>query len=177
MFTPKGFRCKFPTPSAMVFGGMRDRLFYSNQWLGAILKKLFNLISGLPFHEASSRGNLIKYELIERVVRHLSKSTDMPPLNSSKLPLIKWEKGMFFNGGAHAVNKDLPIYSKSAALLHYRFTRGIEGLQYTAIRGQHAENGSYIKEMLNSPTLCANTPIDTCSKKFVNSASLRELLE
>ena len=177
MSTPKSFQDKFPTPSAMVFGGMRDRLFHSNQWLDSILKKLFNLTSGLPFQEANNRVNLIKYEFIRRVVHYFSKTQDMPPLNSSKLPLIKWERGLFFNGGAHAVSKDLPMYSKSAALLHFRFTRGIQGLKYTAIRGQHAANGSYIKKILNSVTFRSDTPISNYSRKFVNSASLRDLLE
>lgn len=177
MSTPKSFQKKFPTPSVMVFGGMRDRLFYSNKWLDLFVKKVFRRYTGLPFHEARNRIEKVKYEFIRRIVHYLSEDHDIPLLNSSKLPLIKWEKGLYYNGGAHAINKSLQIYSQSAALLHYRFTRGISGLEYSAKRGQHAEKGSYIKRILRSHSALKKIPVTGSSKKFVNSFSLMDVLE
>lgn len=176
MATPLGFRSKFPTPSAMVFGGMRERIFFGKGWFSSIIKNCLSRISCIPFHEAQNRFESYKYEFIRRAVRFISNAPEMPPLNSTKLPLVKWERGYFFNGGAHAINNELQLHTESAALLHYRFTRGIDGLKYSALRGQHAADGSYCKRMWNIATSSRETPVCALSRRFVNSFSLRDLL-
>lgn len=177
MATPAGFRSKFPSPSAMVFGGMRERVIFSTGWPSSLFRRILSRISGLPFLEARSQFALYKYELVRRAVFYMSDTPDMPPLNSTKLPLIKWQKGYFFNGGAHALNIKIRLYSKSAALLHYRFTRGLEGLKYSTVRGQHAAGGSYCGKMLDAANSYQQTPVYAHTRRFVSSDSLRELLQ
>lgn len=177
MSTPAIFRHKFPTPGAMVFGGMRERCFYSEGKFDSFFQRLLRKVSPLPFQLPQNRLRLYKYELVRRFIYHFSGSPDMPPVNSSKLPLVKWRKGYFFNGGAHALNTGVTVFSQSAALLHYRFTRGTDGLKYTATRGQHAAGGAYCAKLVNGVVVDDRSPICAQSRKFVNSLSLKDFLE
>ena len=80
----------------------------------------------------------------KRLLRDLRKGPSRS-LDLSKLALIKWRAGMQFSGGTHAVSRKLRLSERRGALLHYKFTRGAEGILYIAARGQQPEAASITK--------------------------------
>ena len=125
------FRRRFPTPMMVAMGGMRDRMFFpglkAHTWLGR------PLLRGSLDRSRSPVG--LDY-LRESLIYFLAKpKTQLPPLNLSKLPLLRWQAGGTFNGGTHHLSTRIPLSREKAVLLHFPLTRGAEGIDYIATRG------------------------------------------
>jgi len=83
---------------------------------------------------------------------------------------------MRFSGGSHAVSAKLKLSEHSGALLHYKFTRGIRGLEYIAQRGQHAGSSVHYRTMLKYEKLLEKSPVTDISRTYSDSLSLNGLL-
>jgi len=167
---PKRFRRQYPTPFLMVFGGMRERLFIGTGNQPTRLQRyLLDRFAGMegPINPGPKRraGALLTRRMTRNLFSH-------EPFTCTKLPLLKWRKGMGFSGGSHAVSAPLKLSSHSGALLHYKFTRGVTGLNYIAERGQHAGGAIHYRRILEQRELLNLSPVSTYTTCFTDSASL-----
>ncbi len=170
---PSRYRKKFPTPPRMVTGGMMERLFAKPDAQPGLFGKYLLLRYGdLSTGHELSKASLAMNYLARRILR---RSMPQPVLDLGKLALIRWQGGMQFNGGAHAVDRGLHLSEQRGALLHYRFTRGLDGIRYIARRGQHAKAGAYYSGLLSEKVL-HRSPVGAPTTAFRGEASLGALL-
>jgi len=166
--TPKAFRRKFPMPNTILMGGMRDRMF-------AALTGRVGLITRLLQRGALSRPRQIAANalpianLITRLTRPRGPS---PPLNLTKVPLVKWRTSLRYNGGAHHVSANLKPAGEFGVLLHYAITQGADGVAYLANRGQHAAGGGYYRSILDKGTLSNLNPVYSGTSHLTSIADL-----
>lgn len=133
------FLRSWPTPQMSLNGGMRMRLMNGGSGdLGA--KKLGRRLFGRLRDHRSARGKLIR-----RFTKHAGIK---PPISLTKIPLVKWRRGLRFYGGAHCLNRKLQLASERGVLLHYPVTRGVAGLHHVVSRGQHMANSGYYSALL-----------------------------
>ena len=136
---PRRLRARFPTPELMVLGGMRHRLFGTGR-----PGPLRDVRRTLPDHDLGGAARL-REAALRPVLRQRGGAT--PPVNLTKLPLVRWRRGLRFSGGAHAVSAPLRLASERAALLHYPVTRGMDGIRSVIGRAQHAEGAAHYRAM------------------------------
>jgi len=171
---PSRFLEKYPTPTRFVTGGMVERLFSdpTNKPPSPLARYFLMRCADLTtLHNLARSGRMMN-----RLARILLKR-HLPPLHLdlAKLALIRWRRGMQFSGGPHATNRPLRLSEKRGVMLHYRFTRGAEGIRYLARRGQHAKDGAYYQRFLQGKTLCMS-PAGTVTSRYVDETSLGDLL-
>lgn len=168
------FLKKYPTPPILAFGGMRDRLFFSRSSAAAGYKALL-LRKFAHMKRPLNPGPLdrIMNNLTRRTTRSLFSSE---PFVCSKIGLLKWGRGMRFSGGAHALTATLRVSESIAAFLHFKFTKGVAGIEYIANRGQHAGNGVYYKQILDNAEVLQRSPVCESSARFMSPESLAPLI-
>ena len=167
-----GPRQRWPTPGFIAIGGMRHRLFSStegrsNATLNWLLRKNFRA-DGRHFRQPLNMNRWL--------TRKLSKRFVSSSLNIGKLPLLKWPTGARFVGGPHAVNRRLEMSCEVAALLHYKFTRGAERIEYFAREGRDYSGGLYNRRMLEELVYSDTSPVTEYSRRYVDSRSLDGIL-
>lgn len=166
--TPKSMRRRFPLPNAFVMGGMRSRLFEgaitSRQWLTRWLQR-----DALKRPRHIPPTDLLKAEVITRLTRPRGTK---PPLNLTKVPLVKWQAGLRYNGGAHHVSHPLTPAGENGVLLHYPITRGVDGIAYLANRGQHAQGGAYYQSILDKGPRTGISPVYFGTSRLTTIAEL-----
>lgn len=145
LLRPSGrFLKKFPTPPLELLGGPRERLFYDfdvrslNPLARWVLRTFSSLDRSMKTGALASLG-----DRFARLV--LRGSMPRPPLVMSKIPLLKWRKGLQFPGGPHAVSDRLPLSQVWGALLHFKFMDFVNETKYRAARGQHAKEAVHYK--------------------------------
>lgn len=162
---------KFPTPPIAFSGGARDRLFYLRLDLaGAVARRAIMRWMGMD-GPVNRRFAPWQRAVATQVVRRHFAGT----LNNTKLGLIRWQAGMRFNGGAHKVDRLLPVSESIAGFLHYPFTRGRAGVEYIAARGQHAGGGKYYQRLLDSGLL-DRSPVCPTTRRYSAPADLAGLI-
>lgn len=165
------FLKRYPTPCVHVYGGLRERQFFKRktQKHGKLPIQLLNRFA----HLARPLNPGFFSRISNAITRTLTKR-NFPdkPFTLTKLGMIKWQKGMRFSGGPHAVSKKIQLANITAAFLHFKFTKGTKGLEYTAKRGQHAGGGMYYKQMLNHQELLSDSPYSSNSLKYTSSQTL-----
>ena len=167
-----GPRQRWPTPGVIGIGGMRHRLFSSegkgsNAMLNWFLRKNFRA-DGRLFRQPLNMNRWL--------ARKLSKKFVSSSLNIGKLPLLKWQRGARFIGGPHALDRRLEMSCEVAALLHYKFTRGAERIEYFAREGRDYSGGLYNRRMLEELMYSDTSPVTEYSRRFVDSRSLDGIL-
>nr|WP_282563353.1 glycosyltransferase family 2 protein [Gymnodinialimonas phycosphaerae] len=166
--TPKRFRQKFPLPNSVLMGGMRDRLFDASGHRHSYLTRLLqSKVLTRPRHVPDAA--LLGAALVTRLTRPRG---DKPPLNLTKVPLVKWRTGLRYNGGAHHLSANLPLAHEAGVLLHFPVTRGLEGIAYLANRGQHASGGGYYRSILESGALSDVNPVYAGTSTLTDIAQL-----
>ena len=171
--TPLRFREKYPTPFAFSLGGMRQRVFEPLKFgvLSSLILRKFCDISG----HFSPKGFASFWSRLSRLfLRRMLKSSEI--YNCSKLPLIKWQNGMFFYSGAHAISKKLQLSENNSVLLHFKFVSGVGGLQYTAERGQHADGSKFYKRIVKQKLALSRSPVFEGTQRFEKDVSLGRFL-
>jgi hypothetical protein len=171
---PRRYRMKYPTPIMFAYGGMRDRIFYRparapSGFTKAALRRFANIDGRFDARgiEAASAA----------VARRLARPyLPKDPFVCSKLTLLRWQKGQQFSGGSHSVRVALPLSRRSAALLHFKFSRGVPALEYNAARGQHAGGGAYYRQMLDQSDALRSSPVYAGTVRYEGSGSLRWIL-
>lgn len=168
------FRKKYPAPRMQARGGMRDRLFFSeNRDRSTFIKHLFKLLG------ATRNPNPKGMRLVcERLLRLLLRSPNarLPEIVLTKIGLIKWKPGSCFSGGAHAVSKPYKISSETGVFLHFPITRGETGVRYLVDRGQHVAGGAYYKAILDSSSGGHPSLFYEGSSKYTSSRSVEAFM-
>lgn len=163
---PRRFRANFPLPNTMLTGGMRERLFGRNttsplaRWLqrGALSQPRHLPAVRLPLAALSKK---------------LSGPRDAtPPMNQTKVPLVKWRTGLRYNGGAHHLSQPLKPATEYGVLLHYPITRGTEGINYTVTRGQHAHGSAHYRTIGNTASLDTLNPVYSGTSRLTDLSAL-----
>jgi hypothetical protein len=172
--TPLRFREKYPTPFAFSLGGMRQRVFEPLKFgvFNSLIVRNLCDVSG----NFSPEGIASFWLKISRfILRRMLKSSEI--YNCSKLPLIKWQNGMYFYSGAHAISKRLRLSKKNVVLLHFKFASGVGGLKYNAERGQHADGSKFYKRIVSQEIALSRSPVFEGTQCYVNSSSLGRFLK
>lgn len=134
------FLQNWPTPQLSVVGGMRQRLIASQSTERAGLRPLGRRLFGRLRDHRGTGSTLSRL-----FTKHPGKT---PPTLLTKVPLVKWQRGFRFYGGAHSLNAPVALGSERAALLHFPVTRGAEGMQRVISRGQHTSNSGHYVALL-----------------------------
>ncbi|MCR8548067.1 glycosyltransferase family 2 protein [Salipiger sp. P9] len=158
---------RFPTPPVAFVGGARHRLFYPrptpsgpvSRWVASHRFGFDGAVNARP----------------GRLARSVAKRLFAGTLNCTKLGLLRWRRGWQFNGGAHKLDAAIPMSESIAAFLHYPFTRGREGIEYIAKRGQHADGSGHYKRLLDGEGL-AQSPVYAGSKRYTGPEALAGLI-
>lgn len=171
---PPAYRSHFPSPAVMVFGGMRERLFVRaraplSRWQRTLVDRFAAITDPLqPSCIQLSQHSIARLATNEHFDGHRFKT--------SKLGMIRWRRGFDFSGGAHAVNCRVRISKRLCAFLHFPVTRGVDGIEYVANRGQHSRGSYYYKRMLHAEKLLRRSAVCEISQRYVSSSSLGPLL-
>ncbi|MBP6677822.1 MAG: hypothetical protein KA156_01910, partial [Paracoccus sp.] len=92
-----------------------------------------------------------------------------------KLGLCRWRPGTRFMG-AHRLCESYRMSESIAAFLHFKFTRGTAGLEYTAARGQHFAGSRHYLDMLDATEILGASPVFEGSRRYAGSHSLQGIL-
>jgi FkbM family methyltransferase len=139
------FRKKWATPKLGMHGGMRDRIMRGTRHAQA--KTVEHCKERLVMRNPSPDGFPLARELLMRAFTTKS-FKDARQLNVSKVPVLRWKEGSLFNGGAHALREKYVLGDEYGVMLHFPFTKGLDGIQYLAKRAQHAKGGAFYKRAL-----------------------------
>jgi hypothetical protein len=169
---PANFRKKYPVPHCMVIGGMRQRLFQPLK-LTAGQERLLRQSCDIAGPFSGGAGFRLAASLTRFRLRSVLRGKAI--YNGSKLPLIRWQPGMTYYNGAHAVSAPIPLSRHSAVLLHFKFAGGVEASRYTAARGQHTNGAQFYKMMLDRIEDAPSPRFDG-SLTYRSSVSLLRLL-
>lgn len=159
---PRRFVEKWPSPPFLMLGGMRQRLFAPEEQRPTALKRAARRRFGFIGDHMNRVGPL------GRMLTRAPK-TAIPPYNLSKLPLVKWQKGMEVYSGVHAIRPGPRLSRERGVLLHYPLTRGREGLQYNIERGQHMAGSVYYKWIVDQAEA---SPMFHGSRAYANPSDL-----
>jgi hypothetical protein len=192
---PAAFRKKYPCPDMMYTGGMRHRIFQSTLTkYRPLCVLIFKIVCRLP---ATSRAHaplkplsalerfflgvrrrfvLPMNSLSRKIVARYCFGSDIKALyNCTKLPLVKWSKGLHFNGGAHALSQKMCVSKRRSVMLHFKFTGGIDQIAYIVERKSHADKSMHYRKMIESSKL-KQSPVCPHSTRYLSSDSLGHLL-
>ena len=114
---------------------------------------------------------LLKYRACRRLTRGFFKGA----LDMQKIGLCRWRPGTGFVG-AHRLREPYRMSESIAALLHFKFTRGVAGLEYTAQRGQHFGGARHYHDMLDATEILGRSPLFSGSRQWQGSASLQGII-
>jgi hypothetical protein len=168
------FRRRYPTPPVMAWGGLRERLFFAGAARATALQtQLLSAWAHMGRPLAPGPLAMAQNAVVRAAVKPLY-SAD--PFTVTKLPLLRWRRGLAFSGGPHAVNARLSLSHRIAGLLHYKFTRGAAGIAYTARRGQHAGGAQFYRRMLDGPAALEHSPACALSRHHTGPDSLAGIL-
>lgn len=168
---PRRFRKKYPTPGHIVFGGVRQRMFlpldiFGNTWCERFFRRASTVNGGYGFPA--------KYGLAAHVARALIKPRlkKQNLFNLTKVPLVRWRKGLFYYNGAHALSEPAKLSREKMALLHFCFAAGHSGFEHKAARGEHANGSEFYQKMLHNEQARYSSPAFAGTKRYVSAKSL-----
>ena len=165
------FLKKYPTPAVHVYGGMRERQFFQGQ------RQIRGMLSSALLNRFANLNRPLNPNLKDRIANAITRLITKrlfpaKPFTLTKLALVKWKKGLKLSGGPHAVSEKLNLASTTGVFLHFKFTKGMNGLKYLARRGEHAGGGEYYQQILNQQELLSLSPYSKISEKYTSSQTL-----
>jgi hypothetical protein len=168
------FLTAYPCPPVMVWGGLRERLFFGDAARAtALQRRLLTAYAHMDRPLNPGARARVENAITRRAVKRLY-SAD--PFTVTKLPLVRWRRGLGFSGGPHAVTEPLALSERIAGLLHYTFTRGADGIGYTARRGQHSGGAQFYSRMLDAADRLQISPKYAFSRRYDGPGSLSGIL-
>ena len=193
--SPAAFLKKYPCPDMMYTGGMRHRIFQSSllkdRPLCAFILKKACCLSAAKHTQTPSTYPGVCERLFSSIRRRLAQSMNSvfrklvvlycfgsgrkALYNCTKLPLVKWSKGLHFNGGAHALSQKMCVSKRRSVLLHFKFTGGIDQIAYIVERKSHADKSMHYRKMIENSKL-SQSPVCRHSTRYLTSGSLGHLL-
>ncbi|RCW80815.1 glycosyltransferase family 2 protein [Paracoccus lutimaris] len=172
LYGSKKMRRASATPPLMVHGGLRDRLFRVPQLpVRQLALRLLDRVAGLDGPVTPQGIDLLKYRATRRLTRGFFKGA----LDMQKIGLCRWKPGSTYVG-AHRLREHYRMSESIAAFLHFKFTRGTAGLEYTAQRGQHFAGARHYHEMLSAAEILGRSPLFAGTRRYEGSASLAGIL-
>lgn len=172
MFDSTKARRKAATPPLSVHGGLRDRLFRVPQLrMGKPALAALDRAAGLDGAVTPRGAGLLAH----RIARMLSRRFFKGAMDMHKVALLRWRPGTHFVG-AHRLLEPYRMSESIAALLHYKFTRGVAGLEYVANRGQHFGGSRHYRDMLAANAAMTRSPVFEGSRRYQGSDSLAGII-
>ena len=153
-------------------GGMRFRLF------ARVRNRLIQPGLSLRFNERPNHLLIHTKRKIDQIAKIINdpvygKQDYLP--NSLKVPLIFWRTEMKWD--EHYIRETKKQSSEIGALLHFKMAKGIAGIEYTAIRGQHVNESLYSRWIMSTGNVGRVNPYYSDTRRFKDSSSLyREIL-
>ena len=160
------------TPQVVVHGGMRERLFrLSERGTSAPVRRVLDDLAGLD----GAMNPAGATRLTRRLVRAMMKHHFRDALHMQKAGLIRWRSGLRYRN-AHQIVGRLAMSESICAFLHYKFTRGVEGLEYTARRGAHAGSSAHYKQMIARRDILDRSPVYAGTRLYEGRESLAGII-
>ncbi|MBD0866098.1 MAG: glycosyltransferase family 2 protein, partial [Rhodobacteraceae bacterium] len=166
----KRFHQKYPTPFFMVTGGVRQRMFFPIGIHGTNFNlALFRKMARMDGTFVPDIPGRISAKFARRLIKARSKKQ---LLNMTKIPLVCWQKGAFFSGGAHSLSGHWVLSREKAALLHYNFASGVSGVAHKVARGEHMQRGAFYAQMLDDTVTRSQSPVFEGTMRYQSPRSL-----
>lgn len=170
---PSSYLKKWPTPPVCIMGGVRERLFFQ--------KKQLNFAQEILLSKFSHARRPLNPSWINRLQNRLTRVASKRhfsdvPFVLNKFALLKWREGTRFPRAPHAIDRKVKVSEGLAVFLHFKFYKGIPGLEYSLERKQHAGESSMYSKMLEHRNVYQVSPITPQSRKFDGLETLEELL-
>lgn len=173
MVPPQRFTTRYPTPPVCFMGGVRERVFFDRKPLNAMQRLLLKLFAHMqrPLNPSWTES------LQNRATRAFTKSAfDDTHLVLNKFALLKWRAGIRFHRGPHFVDRKVKVSESIAAFLHYKFYKGVEGMEYSARREQHAGGAKVYKRMVSKRDVLERPWMCPATRRFEGVGSLSEII-
>jgi hypothetical protein len=172
MFNSSKALRKAATPPLSVHGGLRDRLFrVPGLRMNRLALAALDRVAGLGGAVQPRGLDLIRHQIARKLTRRFFKGA----LDMHKVALLRWRPGTNFVG-AHRLRENYRMSESIAALLHFKFTRGVAGLEYTAQRGQHFGGARHYHDMLDATEILGRSPLFSGSRQWQGSDSLQGII-
>lgn len=170
---PAAFLRRFPTPQVAIMGGVRERLFFRERELSPLQRWLMSRFAHIK--RPLSPNTLERIQ--NKVVRFATKGCfSSDPFVLNKFALIKWRRGLKFSRAPHSVNQEMRVSDGLAAFLHFKFYKGLSGLEYNVVRGQHAGGSLYYRSLIERGGALKLSPICGATRRFEGVESLNDIL-
>lgn len=170
--SPTRFAAGYPSPRALVFGGLRERLFNRRadptpfqSWL----LRHFARLDGSFTPGALSRQ-------LSALTRRATKRLWTEALVCSKVPLVKWRRGLRFSGGVHAVSRPLRLSDRSAVLLHFKFTAARKGWPTSPNAANMLGGADHYRQMVAQQAVIGRSPVGPPTRRFDGTGAFGPLL-
>jgi len=136
---------RYRTPLRHVFGGTRERLFHqqAKRPKNALDRLLLSTVFSI---RAKARGSAAGRKLEHVLFKLVKDALPSPAAVQSKVPLLKWRRGIKFSGGVHGTDREVAVAPDWGALLHFKYLDDFQSKVAEAIsRKQHTDNaGHYV---------------------------------
>ena len=166
---PSSFLKRYPTPQVCFMGGVRERLFYQQRELNSLQKWLIARYAHLGRRLNPTWLERWQNQLVRAATKTCFSST---PFVLNKFALLKWQKGTRFSRAPHSIDRKIKVSEGLAVLLHYKFYKGVAGLEYSSDRAQHAGRSVHYKKMLDQSAKLKESPVSDNSRRFQGLESL-----
>ena len=153
MFDGEGYRlrprdpadARRASPPIALRGGARERLFHEpRRRRPTALERRVAAMAFSPKRRLSSAGaSPLARRLDEAVFRLLRPTIPKGAPNMTKLPLVRWRRGLAFSRGPHRLSPPVGIAEEWGALLHFKYLDDFASKTRHALeRGQHFDGAS-----------------------------------
>lgn len=164
----RGPRRRYPTPALALTGGMRARLFQAGSTRTPLSEWALRHLCRLDQPLNPGVLGMLRHRIARRLIGKRGEGS----LDMTKIPLLRWDEAIGFSGGCHALSVPRRLSESMVALLHFKFTRGVSGIEYIAHRGSHAEGSDAYRRMLAMQDILRRSPIWPGSLRYQDSRSL-----
>ncbi|MEM9349776.1 MAG: glycosyltransferase family 2 protein [Pseudomonadota bacterium] len=174
--TPSRFRKKYPAPFYMVIGGMRQRVFLPYKvGNGDLLDRVFRKHADIGGPIWPSKSQELTARFLRAVMRGRVHSSKV--FNMTKVPFLKWRRGLYFHGGAHNLSQKVNLSPSKMGLLHFNFASGLSGVERRLLRGQHARGSRFYKTMRDQEAQLQASPVFGGTLEYTGPESLGRLVD
>lgn len=160
---------RFPTPGLDLLGGTRERLFERGRVPNTLQRWIIRRFQGLDRELMPGRLEAAALQLAHGLVK---RCFPRPPLVMSKVPLIRWRRGMSFPGGPHSLSPRVRLADVWGALLHFKYIDVAGETAYKVARGQHAKGSVHYKAMLTQQDKFDRPALYAGSRRYQSSQDL-----
>lgn len=170
---PQSFTRRFPTPPVSFQGGVRERLFFEGKPLNAMQRRLLACFAHMGRAMNPNALEMLQYRLTRALTKESLGNTH---LVLNKFALLKWQAGTHFHRAPHFIDRKVRVSESIAAFLHFKFYKGVAGLEYSAARGQHAGGATVYKQIVSQHETLDQPWITSATRRFEGVSSLSDII-